>query len=146
MSPIIVYILIKHLMLPDSNRHLNEFDHIALRHQLPYQPIGSLQFNRGDSTQQIRTPIRSTGDKGNSGVRGGLLAWREGSAELMGSRDSTTLATTGLGRASPEEAEAPSQAWETTGGHFMSHTERSARAVSRYLATSPISAPASRRG
>lgn len=62
----------------------------------------------------------------------------EGSAELRGSRESTTLATTGLGFPSPEDAEAPCQAWETTGGHFMSHTERSARAVSRYLASSPI--------
>ena len=50
------------------------------------------------------------------------------------------MATAGLGLASLEEAEAPCQAWETTGERFMSHTEaeRSARAVSRYLASSPI--------
>lgn len=65
-----------------------------------------------------------------------------------------TLATTGLGfalelelapaAASEEEEEeaaavaASCQARETTVGHFMSHTERSARAVSRFFASSAI--------
>jgi hypothetical protein len=65
---------------------------------------------------------------------------------VRGLRDSTTLATTGLGLASPEDEEAACHAWETTGGHFMSHTERSARAVSRYFAASSPILPASRRG
>lgn len=37
-----------------------------------------------------------------------------------------------------EDAEAAFQARDTTGGHFMSQTERSARAVSRYLPSSAI--------
>jgi hypothetical protein len=60
----------------------------------------------------------------------------------------TTLATTGLELeppASAPEAEvaaaaASCQERETMGGHFMSHTERSDRAVSRCLATPAIAA------
>jgi len=77
----------------------------------------------------------------------GVLTWSVGSSGRSSwgssgrsrSRERTTLATTGLALAgSEEEAEAACQARETTGGHFMSHTERSARAVSRYLASSAI--------
>jgi hypothetical protein len=60
----------------------------------------------------------------------------------------TTLATTGLGLEPPASAPdaevaavaASCQEWETMGGHFMSHTERPDRAVSRCLATPAIAA------
>jgi hypothetical protein len=74
------------------------------------------------------------------------LAWR-GWSSRRGSRERTTLATTvfGLGLAPPAsaaaeelDAAASCQARETTVGHFMSHTERSARAVSRCFASSAI--------
>lgn len=39
-----------------------------------------------------------------------------------------------------DDAEAAFQARDTTGGHFMSQTERSARAVSRCFASSAIAA------
>jgi hypothetical protein len=105
---------------------------------------------RVDSSTEATLPNRSVQQpkarEEEGSVGGGLLAWRVGSAALRGLRDSTTLATTGLGLASPEDEEAPCQAWETTGGHFMSHTERSARAVSRCFAASSPILPARRRG
>ena len=59
-----------------------------------------------------------------------------------------TLATTGLGLGLAPPASGPCaaaaaascQVRETTVGHFMSHKERSARAVSTYFASSDIAA------
>jgi hypothetical protein len=60
---------------------------------------------------------------------------------LSGSKDRMTLATTGLGLGQgppAAEAVASCQACETMVGHFMSHTERSARLVSRCFASSAM--------
>lgn len=65
---------------------------------------------------------------------------------LRGSRERTTLATTGLAAAgsavADEEAAdleaADCQDLETTGGHFMSQTERSDLLVSRTLRPSSV--------
>nr|CAB3478452.1 unnamed protein product [Digitaria exilis] len=69
------------------------------------------------------------------------------SSSRRGSRERMTLATIGLGLGLAPPASRPGaaaaascQAWETTVGHFMSHKERSARAVSRYFASSDITA------
>lgn len=93
------------------------------------------------SLEEIGTIVESRG-RGQRIEGVGVLAWSGFSSALSRSRERTTLATTGLALVASEEdeaeAEAACQARETTGGHFMSHTERSARAVSRYFASSPI--------
>ena len=72
-----------------------------------------------------------------------------GCSSRRGSRERTTLATTGLGLglAPPVSwldvaaaAAASCQARETTMGHFMSHTGRSAARVSRCFTSSAIAA------
>lgn len=67
------------------------------------------------------------------------ITWREeGPSGRRGSRERTTLATTGLGLEESAEAEDDCHDRETTGGHFINHTDLSARPVSSTIRPSSI--------